>query len=89
MRSMGRRMKMKAGRLPMAPALILAMALACSLPVVGGAQERPTLTPDDYDRWERLGPAVFSPDGEWLAVSTRSASASSVTRGAAIKRRTS
>jgi dienelactone hydrolase len=53
----------------MVPALILATAVACSLPVVGGAQERPTLTPDDYDRWERLGPAVLSPDGEWLAIS--------------------
>lgn len=33
------------------------------------AQDRPTLTPDDYDRWERLGGATLSPDGAWLAVS--------------------
>jgi dienelactone hydrolase len=33
------------------------------------AQEKPTLAPDDYDRWERLGQAVLSPDGNWLAVS--------------------
>ena len=31
------------------------------------AQQKPTLTPDDYGQWERLGPAVLSPDGRWLA----------------------
>ena len=33
------------------------------------AQDRPTLGEDDYDQWERLGPAVLSPQGLWLAVS--------------------
>ena len=33
------------------------------------AQERPTLTADDYDQWERLGGAVLSPNGAWMAVS--------------------
>ncbi|MDX1494780.1 MAG: prolyl oligopeptidase family serine peptidase, partial [Longimicrobiales bacterium] len=32
------------------------------------AQEKPTLTEDDYGKWERLGPATISADGEWLAV---------------------
>lgn len=32
------------------------------------AQDRPTLTPDDYDQWERLGGATLSPDGAWMAV---------------------
>ena len=33
------------------------------------AQDLPTLTPDDYGRWESLGLGVLSPDGRWLAVS--------------------
>lgn len=32
------------------------------------AQEKPTLTEDDYGKWERLGAATISPAGEWLAV---------------------
>ncbi len=32
------------------------------------AQQKPTLTPDDYGQWETLGRRVLSPDGEWLAV---------------------
>ena len=32
------------------------------------AQQKPTLTPDDYGQWETLGPATLSPDGRWLAV---------------------
>lgn len=47
--------------------------LTAGLPALTGvstllAQDRPTLTADDYDRWERLGPAVLSPDGSWMAV---------------------
>ena len=33
------------------------------------AQDEPTLGPDDYDQWERLGGATLSPDGTWMAVS--------------------
>lgn len=33
------------------------------------AQDKPTLTEDDYGKWERLGAATISPDGAWLAVS--------------------
>ncbi|MDX1645952.1 MAG: prolyl oligopeptidase family serine peptidase [Longimicrobiales bacterium] len=44
--------------------LLLVMAGTAHL----GAQERPTLTEDDYGKWERLGPATISPDGSWLAV---------------------
>ena len=32
------------------------------------AQEKPTLTTDDYGQWESLGTAVLAPDGRWLAV---------------------
>lgn len=30
-------------------------------------QQKPTLVPADYDRWETPGSATFSPDGHWLA----------------------
>jgi dipeptidyl aminopeptidase/acylaminoacyl peptidase len=33
------------------------------------AQDRPTVTPDDYGQWEQLDRAELSPDGRWLAVS--------------------
>jgi len=32
------------------------------------AQDKPTLGSGDYDQWERLGGAVLSPDGTWMAV---------------------
>ena len=31
------------------------------------AQQKPTLTPADYGKWETLGQATLSPDGKWLA----------------------
>jgi len=40
------------------------VSLAGALPA--RAQEKPTLTPEDYGRWERLGRAQLSPDGGWL-----------------------
>ena len=48
-----------------------ALALMVLAFAAGGidAQDRPTLSPDDFDQWERLGQAVLSPNGEWLAVS--------------------
>lgn len=33
----------------------------------GAAQQKPTLTPDDYGRWETLGGATLAPDGRWIA----------------------
>ncbi len=33
------------------------------------APERPALTTDDFGKWERLGAAMLSPDGQWLAAS--------------------
>ncbi|MXX71703.1 MAG: S9 family peptidase [Gemmatimonadetes bacterium] len=50
--------------LSIAPLLALAASLATT---VAHAQQKPTLTPDDYDKWERLGNAALSPDGSWLA----------------------
>jgi dipeptidyl aminopeptidase/acylaminoacyl peptidase len=37
------------------------------LPVALPAQERPTLVPADYARWESIGVSELSPDGRWLA----------------------
>jgi dipeptidyl aminopeptidase/acylaminoacyl peptidase len=51
---------------PLAGALVTLLLLA--VPVV--AQEKPTLTPDDYGKWESFGFADLSPDGRWLAVPT-------------------
>ncbi len=51
-------------------ATVFLLALA---PTSGAAQERPTLTPDDYGQWESLtfGGAALSPDGRWLAYGIR------------------
>jgi len=50
--------------------LLLAVAIAgATVTAPAIAQERPTLAPDDYDQWERLGSADLSPDGAWMAVS--------------------
>lgn len=35
------------------------------------AQEKPTLKPADYDRWEALGNTELSADGRWLAFEVR------------------
>jgi dipeptidyl aminopeptidase/acylaminoacyl peptidase len=43
------------------------VVLMSAVPVL--AQQKPTLTPDDYDQWERLGGAELSADGAWMAVS--------------------
>lgn len=45
-----------------------ALALA-ALAAPAGAQERATLTPTDYARWERLGQFQLDPLGVWVAVS--------------------
>ena len=44
--------------------LLLTAAMAAS----AEAQEKPTLTTDDYGQWESLGSATLSPDGRWMAV---------------------
>ena len=49
--------------------LILAALSSVTALSVSGQQERPVLAEDDYDQWERLGGAVLSPNGAWLAVS--------------------
>ena len=54
--------------LPLLGALALLISLA-SPPAALQAQEKPTLTVDDYGQFERLGPAALSPDGNWMAVS--------------------
>ena len=46
-------------------AVVMLMALA----IPATAQQRPTLSADDYDKWESLGGATLSPNGEWMAVS--------------------
>ncbi len=44
------------------------LATACLLAVVTpAAAQQPTLTPDDYGRWENLGSTALSPDGGWIA----------------------
>ena len=57
---------------PQRPFLLLAtiagLVAPLGLPVAAAAQQKPTLTPDDYGQWETLGQAVLSPDGLWLAV---------------------
>jgi dipeptidyl aminopeptidase/acylaminoacyl peptidase len=50
------------------PAIRLFLALLLAVPAA--AQDKPTLTPDDYGKWESFGFADLSPDGEWLAVPT-------------------
>ena len=46
-------------------ALIVTAFLAGPFPL--SAQELPRVAPGDYGRWENLGPAVLSPDGDWIA----------------------
>ena len=57
-------------RLRKIPALGLPAAAVLAVGAApAAAQEKPTLGPDDYGRWERLGGAELSPDGLWMAVS--------------------
>ena len=46
---------------------LAAAALWVAVPLA--AQNKPTLTPDDYGKWETLGAAAISPDGAWIAYS--------------------
>ena len=54
-----------------APRISVALTLLLAAAAPLAAQDKPTLTPDDYDQWESLGGAVLSPDGDWMAVSIR------------------
>jgi dipeptidyl aminopeptidase/acylaminoacyl peptidase len=45
-----------------------AIALLLAVAAPAAAQQKPTLTPADYGRWESLGSGTFSPDGRWFAV---------------------
>ncbi|WP_419166105.1 prolyl oligopeptidase family serine peptidase [Candidatus Palauibacter sp.] len=54
-------------RFPTLVALAALGGLALVSPSPAYSQDRPLVTPDDYDRWERLGVVEFSPFGEWIA----------------------
>lgn len=47
--------------------IVWVWGLLAVVPGASRAQERPTLTPADYARWESLGVSELSPDGHWLA----------------------
>jgi dipeptidyl aminopeptidase/acylaminoacyl peptidase len=55
--------------------LVIGAAIAAALFASGfgaaSGQEKPTLVPEDYGRWESLGRAVLSPDGAWVAYRVR------------------
>ena len=44
---------------------VAAVCLAAALPL--SAQDPPRVAPEDYGRWENLGPALLSPHGDWIA----------------------
>ena len=48
-----------------APSLLATGLLAAVLPL--SAQDLPRVAPEDYGRWENLGPALLSPHGDWIA----------------------
>ena len=48
--------------------LLVVLAVGAAWAAEASAQQKPTLTPDDYGQWETLGQATLSPDGFWLAV---------------------
>ena len=56
-------------RIPVRTTLALVVGLGVSLPAA--AQERPTLDPADYGRWESLGTFSLDPEGRWLVSSVR------------------
>ena len=56
-------------RTPLYRSLVISMVLCVLVAGAATAQERPTITPDDYDKWESLGSPTFSPNGEWAAYS--------------------
>ena len=51
--------------------VVIVVVSALSAAAQAGAQQRPTLTPADYGKWETLGQAELAPDGGWLAYQIR------------------
>lgn len=51
--------------------VVRVLTLALAAPLATGAQERPTLTPADYGRWESIGGFTLDPTGRRVAVSIR------------------
>jgi len=44
-----------------------ALAITCALSTQLAAQTKPLITPKDYGKWELLGAARLSPQGDWIA----------------------
>ena len=62
-------MSLPANRIFRPGTLLMVFALTFFFPEGLLAQEKPTLTPADYDQWERLGSFELSPDGRWIVSS--------------------
>jgi dipeptidyl aminopeptidase/acylaminoacyl peptidase len=54
----------------------------------GVAQQRPTVSPEDYGQWESLGSATLSANGQWLAYGIGRANEESELRIASLRRDT-
>ncbi|MFC1627840.1 prolyl oligopeptidase family serine peptidase [Gemmatimonadota bacterium] len=54
---------MRPTRVPLLTCCLLVILVVSSTTM---GQEKPTLTPDDYGKWESLGSQAFSPDGKWM-----------------------
>lgn len=52
---------------PSAAVLAALAGLVTLAPVSAAAQAKPTLTPEDYGKWESLGAFELDPTGSWLA----------------------
>ena len=46
---------------------VLRAAALCLVPCLLAAQAKQPVTPKDYGKWESLGAATLSPNGQWLA----------------------
>src|SRR5690606_8265462 len=45
--------------------------LVFTLAATAAAQQKPTLEPADYAKWESIGSGELSPDGRWIAYTIR------------------
>ena len=59
---------------------ILASVLVLAVWLPASAQQKPTLKPADYGKWESLGVAQLSPDGQWVAYAINRTSANNELR---------